>query len=276
MPDEMWKGLRFRLRIARILTSVTVVLVAVASAVGLFVSGLYRDNAWVTPQNQGTDLVTLAVVVPCLILAMRSAGKGSSRGTIAWFGLLGYVCYIYTGAAFAYAFNAAFLLYVVLFSLSIASLVALATRIDVVQIQGHFDDRTPVRPVAVFMALIAFMLCVLWIGQIVPFFINGTVPAGITQAGAQTSFIYVLDLGVVVPLALLGAVLLWLRRPWGVVIAGFVLVKAASMGLALLAMTWFLSRSGQPVDGMLSIVWLFLATSAIGMTLWFLRHCHCE
>ncbi len=260
-------------RAAHTFTRAIVVLAAVASAAGLLLPGLYRDNAWVTPQNQGTDLVTLALAVPCLLVAERLAAKGSARATIVWFGLLGYVWYVYTGASFAYALNKAFLLYVALFALSIAALIGLASQLDVDGIRGRFDGRTPVRPVAVFMALMAAMLCVLWLGQLIPFFLTGALPAGVTQTGGQTMFVYVLDLGVVVPLALLGAVWLWGGKPWGTVIAGFVLVKVATMGLALLAMTWFLARSGQPVDVTLSGVWVVLAASGGAMALWFLRHC---
>ena len=249
-------------------------LAAVASAAGLFFPGLYRDNAWVTPQNQGTDLVTLVIVAPALLVAARLAMKGSARATIAWFGILGYVWYIFTGASFAYALNLAFLLYVALFALSISALIALAARLSVGEIWERFDNRTPVRPVAAYMVFVATMLCVLWLGQLVPFFMTGELPAPLVQAGGQTMFVYVLDLGVVVPLALLGTVWVWQRRAWGAVIAGFVLVKVAAMGLALLAMTWFLARSGQPAEMMLSAVWIFLAASGSAMAVWFLKHCH--
>ena len=256
------------------MTWVICVLAAVAAAAGLFVEGLYRDNAWVTPQNQGTDLVTLAVAVPVLLLAVRLATRGSTRVAIVWFGVLGYVWYVYTGASFAYALNLAFLLYVALFALCIATLIALATRLDVGSVWGRFDAGTPVRPVALYMAFVAVMLFVLWLGQLIPFYTSGVLPEPMVQAGGQTMFVYVLDLGVVVPLALLGAVWLWKRRAWGAVIAGFILVKIAAMGLALLSMTWFLARSGQPVEMALSVVWIFLAASGASMAVWFLRHCH--
>lgn len=249
-------------------------LAVIAAGAGLFVDGLYRDNAWVTPQNQGTDLVTLAVAIPVLLLAVRLAARGSARGAIVWFGVLGYVWYVYTGASFAYALNLAFLLYVALFALCIAALVVLAVRLDVDSIQSRFDSGAPIRPVALYTAFIAAMLAVLWLGQLMPFYTSGVLPEGMVQAGGQTMFVYVLDLGVVVPLAVLGAVWLWQHRPWGTVIAGFILVKVATMGLALLAMTWFLARSGQPVEAALSAVWVFLAASGIAMAVWFLKHCH--
>ena len=106
---------RNRLRVAYLLTHIVAALAAVASAAGVFVPGLYRDNAWVIPQNQGTDLVTLSIAVPVLLLAARFAVRDSARAAIVWFGVLGYVWYVYTGASFAYALNNVFLFYVARF-----------------------------------------------------------------------------------------------------------------------------------------------------------------
>ena len=265
---------RNRLRVAYLLTHIVAALAAVASAAGVFVPGLYRDNEWVIPQNQGTDLVTLSIAVPVLLLAARFAVRDSARAAIVWFGVLGYVWYVYTGASFAYALNNVFLFYVALFALCIAALIALATRLDVGAIWRRFDSRTPVRPVVMYMVFVAIMLCVLWLGQLIPFFMTGELPEPLVQAGGQTMFVYVLDLGVVVPLALLGAAWLLQRKPWGSIVAGFILVKVATMGMALLAMTWFLARSGQPVEMALSVIWVFLAVSGVAMAVWFLRHCH--
>jgi len=112
-----------QLRLAQILTMLMVPLAAIASALGLGLPDLYRETAWTVPQVRGQDFVTL-VVVPALFAAPSKARRGSARGAI-WIGLLGYLFYTYTGAAFAYRFNELFLLYVVLFSLSIFALVAI-------------------------------------------------------------------------------------------------------------------------------------------------------
>jgi hypothetical protein len=113
----------------------------------------------------------------------------------------------------------------------------------------------------------------LWLAQIVPFFVDGTLPPMIEKANTPTVFVFVLDLGVVVPLALRGA--WWLGRDvaWGYVLAGFVLVKAATMGLALLSMTAFAFGAGQAVEPGLTIVWVVLAVSGPAMSLAFFRHC---
>ena len=84
---------------------------------------------------------------------------------------------------------------------------------------------------------------------------------------------YVLDLGIVVPLALLAAI--WLGRclPWGDVLAGCILIKASTMGLALLSATWFSVRAGLPLEIGLTIVYGAIAIGGLGMTAWFFRPC---
>jgi hypothetical protein len=194
------------------------VLATVAAAIGLARPEVYvRETAWVIPQNRGQDLVTL-VALASLVLALIQARRGSPRATLVWLGLLGYVAYTYTGAAFAYAFNALFLVYVALFGLSGAALIAGLAGIDVVALRSAFDARVPRRGVIAFLVVMALVLCLLWLAQIIPFFVSGALPPMIERANTPTVFVFVLDLGVVVPLALLSA--WWLARdaPWGYVL----------------------------------------------------------
>lgn len=231
-----------------------------------------RETAWVVPQNRGQDLATLlalAVLVPVL----RRVQQDSPRATLIWLGLVGYLAYTYTGAAFAYAFNELFLAYVALFSITGATMIAALSGIDARVLQTRFDEATRQRAVAGYLVAMAAVFCLLWLSQIVPFLARGELPKVIVQANTPTVFVYVLDLGVVVPLSLLGAWWLWQRRPWGEVLAGFVLAKAVTMGLALLAMTAFSMRAGQPFDAGQAAVWVTLAASALVMSVWFYRHC---
>ncbi len=98
----------------------------------------------------------------------------------------------------------------------------------------------------------------------------------IEKANTPTVFVYVLDLGVVVPLSVLSAWWLLNNRPWGHVLAGFVLVKSATMGFALLSMTVFALSAGQEVELALSVVWIALAATGTAMSLWFFGHCRRE
>ena len=260
------------LRTAQRLSVAILLLAAVASLGGLVIPGLYRETAWSLPQVRGQDLVTL-LALPALAFALVGVRRGSARAAMAWIGLLGYVFYTYTGASFAYYFNEFFLIYVALFSLSIFALIAALTGIDVDEIHRRFDADAPRRPVAVYLAFVGTLLTVLWLGQIVPFLASGTLPELIVRAEAPTNFVYVLDLGLVVPLAWLTAVWLWRKRAWGDVLAGCLLIKAATMGLALLSMTWFAAMTGQEIDPGLAAVWAVIAGGSLALIGWFLRAC---
>jgi hypothetical protein len=258
--------------LAHRLTVVVIALAILTAATGLFLPDIYRDTAWVVSQNRGQDLVTL-MVMGVLVPVLRAARHGSPRATLIWLGLLGYAAYTYTGAAFAYAFNALFLVYVALFSLTGGALIAGLSGIEAAQLGRAFDEHTPRRSVLAFLVILAAVLCLLWFSQIIPFYTQGKLPEMIARANTPTVFVYVLDLGVVVPLALLSAWWLWHDRAWGYVLAGFLLVKAATMGLALLSMTVFAWRAAQPVDLALSVAWVALAATAVVMSWWFFRHC---
>jgi hypothetical protein len=260
------------MRTAFVLSLLIAVLAAVASIAGLAVPGIYRETAWVVPQNRGQDLVTfvaLLVFIPCAFATQR----GSPRGTLIWLGLLGYLAYTYTGAAFAYGFNILFLVYVALFGLTGAALIAGLSAIDVVELRNSFDDTVPRKMVVTFLLTMAAILCLLWFSQIIPFYVDGTLPEMVVRAKTPTVFVYVLDLGVVVPLALLSAWWLHRNKPWGFVIAGFVTVKATTMGLALISMTLFAWIAGLPIDPYLSAAWIVLAGSGAIISFLFFRRC---
>lgn len=266
MHDQTRPTVAFRMTIAIVL------LAAVAAGLGLLVPAVYRETAWVVPQNRGQDLVTL-LALAAMLPVLAAARRGSPRATLIWLGLLGYLAYTYTGAAFAYGFNLLFPVYVALFALTGAALIAGLSGISTADLHAAFGPGTPRRGVAVFLLLMALVLCLLWSSQIIPFYTEGKLPEMIERANTPTVFVYVLDLGVVVPLSVLAAVWLWQDRAWGHVLAGFVLVKAATMGLALLAMTAFVLQAGMAADLTLSAAWIVLAAAGLAMSFWYFRHC---
>ncbi len=247
-------------------------LALLAAGWGLIAPEVYRETQWVIPQNRGQDLITLAVL-PALLLAAVQAARGSVRMLLLWLGLVGYLAYTYTGAAFSYHFNILFPAYVALFGLTGAALIMTLIRIDPDIIRESFDRAVPARGTAVFLAVLGLVLAALWGSQIMAYYIDGRLPEMVVLANTPTVFVYVLDLGVVVPLALAAAVQLWKREAWGFAMAGFVLVKATTMGLALVAMTIFASLRGVATDATLGIAWVALAIGGFAMSVAFFRHC---
>jgi hypothetical protein len=261
-----------RSRRAYLATLAVIALAGLASAAGLAIPGLYGE-AELAPAMRGQDVLTL-LTLPALLVAAALARRGSARGLVLWLGLVGYQFYTYTGAAFAYRFNALFLVYVALFALSAFAFGAVVTGVDMPTLHARAGAGTPRRGVAVFLFAIAAMLLVSELAQILPALIDGTVPDLITRSEGAGNFVYVLDLGVVTPLAVIAAVGLLRERAWAELLAGCLVVKAATMGLALLAMTWFSLRAGQPLETGLTVAYGVMAVAGVAMTIWLLRHLH--
>ena len=120
--------------------------------------------------------------------------------------------------------------------------------------------------------LMAVMLGAREILEIVGFMRTGLIPAGMKLAGGTNYFVYTFDLGLIVPLSVLSSMWLWQRSPLGFVSTAVVLIKAAVMGLALLAMNWFNANAGFATDGLLGL-WAFIALGGLGLSVWFFRHC---
>lgn len=177
-------------------------------------SGLYRyDPVVVVREGVIWDVINLAIGLPLLAAATVLSLRGSLRGRLLLGGLLAYFFYVYLMYATMMAFNLLFLVYVAVFALSLVGFFLNMSRIDVVGLPGHFSPRFPRSVFIVFSLLLGIALLLLWIGRIVPIMMTGQFPrelAGITTLETQA-----LDLGLIVPLALCSAILLWRRSPWG-------------------------------------------------------------
>lgn len=129
---------------AYVLSTLIAILAAVASAGGLWLKGLYRDNQFVTSAWKGNDVVTLFVAVPMLIVALIIARRGSQRAQLVWLGVLDYMLYNYAFYLFAAKFNEFFLLYVALLGLCIWALIYGLTKLDAQAIRQGMRAQTQV------------------------------------------------------------------------------------------------------------------------------------
>jgi hypothetical protein len=128
-------------------------------------------------------------------------------------------------------FNPLFLVYVAIFALSIVGLMVNLSRIDVAGLPQRFGAHFPIRIFTGYMVLMAPMLIVLWVGRIIPMSVNNNFPPEL--AGVSTLESQALDLGLIVPLALSAAVLLWRRSPWGYLLAGIGVMHGFMMFISI-------------------------------------------
>ncbi len=211
-----------------------VALAGIASAGGLLIPGLYRDNDFVRTAWLGNDQITLFVAVPALAIVLLRSLRGSVPAQLVWMGMLGYMLYNYAFYLFGAAFNEFFLLYVALFAGSVYALILGLMGLDVTAVRERFSEKAPVKGIAIFFLFIAIPLILVEGSQTVQFIRTGILPPIIVDTGQQTSVVFVLDMSVVIPAMLLSALLLWQRRGWGFVLGVVMLVKGLSYMLVLL------------------------------------------
>jgi hypothetical protein len=177
-------------------------------------SGLYRyDPVVVVREGVIWDVINLCIGLPLLAAAVILALRGSLRGRLLLGGLLAYFFYVYLMYATMMAFNPLFLVYVAVFSLSLVGFFLNMSRVEIAALPSHFSERFPRAVFIVFSLLLSAALLLLWIGRIIPIMMTGQFPEEL--AGVGTLETQALDLGLIVPLALSSAILLWRRSPWG-------------------------------------------------------------
>lgn len=227
-----------RLRRWHVLATVAIlVLGALSTLLGLFRPGHYRDAPALVELYRVQDLTILVVGLPVLAVGLRYARRGSLRGRVVWLGALAYATYIWASIGVQVTFNDLFLVYVVLFTLSLFTLIGGLVTTDAEAIRRAVEDRINHSVYGALLAVIGLSLTALWLSEIVPALLGGTIPLGVREAGPQAMFSHFLDLGVVVPAILLSAVWLVRRRTWGYVLTGVVLVLGATLAVSISSMT---------------------------------------
>jgi len=235
-------------RIGRRLAIAATLLALLASLFGLLSIGIYDADAATAEMLRGYDLITAVLVVPALGVALWFADRGSLRGNLTVVGLLAYLTYTYAYYIFGTGFNDLFLLHAAVFSTSLFALIVSLASLDRKEVLASFPADTPVRAVAVILALLAVALGGLWIFWAVSAGLTGEVPPG--SSLVETDLIVhlgiALDLAILVPTYLAAAVLLWRREAWGYILAAIVLVSGALHQVTYMVALAFQFSSGIP------------------------------
>lgn len=230
MPDA--------LRGSYTVSSLLILLLSVASsALGLTRDGHYADSTGSLTRLYAQDAVILGIAVPVLAVGLWYARRGSFRGQVVWLGTLAFMTYMWATYTLTLDFNYFFLGYLVLFSLSLFTLVGGVLELDVESIHGRLEGRLRVRLYGGFLWFATLGLAALWLAEIVPATLTGTVPAAVEAFGPKAVATYVIDLGIVVPSLALTARWIWHRRPWGYALTGVTLVFAAVLAPSITAIT---------------------------------------
>ena len=253
------------------LTIPTAILLAIAAASGIFISGLYRDAPGLVAQAIGQDAITLIIALPALAIAAFLTNRGSQRARLICLGVLIYVAYTYASYAFGIRFNSLFLIYIALLGCATYALIGGLVTTDWAGIKAGFTERTPVRAVSIFLLVIAGLFYLMWLSEAVPASLTGIPPQSVKEDGTPTNVIHVLDMAWLLPALVITAVSLWRKKPIGYALAAALLANLAFLALAILAMIVFQVRGGEPVVPPLVVIFIALFAVSIGMLIWYLR-----
>ncbi|MBK9712317.1 MAG: hypothetical protein IPO81_13495 [Kouleothrix sp.] len=197
--------------------------------------GLYRyDTSFKAPIQRGSDVVTLLVSIPLLVLATLRYRRGSLRGGLLLAGALGCLLYNAASLAFGAAYNSLFLVYIAWFSASLFALVLVCRSIDLAALPARVSPRLPRRGIAVFVMLSGLTLCV-WLVDIISALAQGQPPAGL--ASNTTEVTSVIDLGIIMPTAIFASIALLRRAGPGYLFTTVILVLNAIIGVTVLGQT---------------------------------------
>jgi hypothetical protein len=195
-------------------------------------SGLYHyDPASVAREGVVWDVIDLCLALPLFALALVLSQRGSLRGRLLLGGMLFYFVYQYLMYAVMIAFNPLFLVYVAIFALSAVAFFLNLGGIEVSHLPAHMSARFPRWLFIGFALVMSAALVLLWLGRIIPYTLAGRFPDEF--AGMSTLVTQACDLGMVVPLLLATAILLWRHSAWGYFIAGISLTFGFIMSITL-------------------------------------------
>jgi hypothetical protein len=226
---------------------------AVATALTFFVPDVLRGTAVMNGSGRGTALVALIIGVPTLVGSMLVVARGSKRGVVVWLGAMAFLLYQSVLLLFATPFNSLFLLYCVMWSLTFWAAVATLRAMDMDELVARFDKTLPVRGIAIFLWVVAALNALAWLGRVIPALFNSARPEFLEGTGLTTNPIYVQDLSFWIPLAAVSAWWLWLRRPWGYVLSGALLVYFVIENITI-AVDQYMGHAADPASSVASDV----------------------
>jgi hypothetical protein len=219
------------------LTLTLAALMATQSLAGLIAPDQYRDVEWIKATWFGNDWLTLVVAVPLILFSGFAARRGSRRAFLLWAGAVGYAVYNYAFYLLGASLNVFFPLYVASVVVAAVMLIVTLGRLDPSWTALSIRPVVPMPLIAGVFQLIGFGLAAVWISMWAAFVFAGR-PTPVEPDAFR--LVAALDLSLMVPALVSGGVLLWRRRPWGVIIATIAGVQA-SLYLAVLSINSLMS-----------------------------------
>lgn len=236
--------------------------------VEIYGQGLYRhDTSFVAALFRGTDVITLFVCLPLLLISYLSHRCGSLRGSIFLIGMLFYFLYIGVTYTFSVTFNSLFLVYTALFSASLFATIIALTTFDVQSLANKVASTMPHRGIAIFMFVAGLGTLFLWLSELIAPIMTGQAPANLGHY--TTMFTHGFDSAVITPATVITGIYLLKRKPLGYLLAAPLLILCTIIGVTVIAQTISQALVGItfPIGVYIGMVgsWVVMGAFAVGL-----------
>lgn len=229
-------------RAVLIWTALIAILVVVSSVSGLVDPRVYalETENWAL-QASGQDLGNLLAVIVLAVAGYRFS-LGSTRAGLVWLGTLLYLVYAFVVYAVAVHLNHLFLVYVAVLGLSSWALLLQVGVLRAAEVRHPGGSTT--KAAAYVLGVTGVLFAGLWLSELVPALVGGTVPASLTEAGLWVNPIHVIDLSLVLPAFVVTAAAALRNRETGLFWLGPWLVFSVLMGSSIVAAMGLMMLAG--------------------------------
>lgn len=211
----------------------------------MYGDGIYaHDSYFRAPIFRGSDFTILFVAVPLLILALiLDIKKTSLKSRLFLTAVISIFTYYSTSIAFGVTYNSLHLLYIAFFSLSFFALIIAMTGIDYKEVERSMTNASlPYQGIYAFLILTAVALFVAWLPDIISALLANR-PLAMIEV-YTTEITYVLDMGIISPMALICLCLLKNKNGMGYVMLFMLLTVCLIIGIMLPMQTLFQLSAG--------------------------------
>jgi hypothetical protein len=195
-------------------------------------SGLYQlDNTYKAVTFRSFDWVNLVVVFPLFVIALILYRRRNFRGQLLLMALFTYLAYIYLIGVMGNTFNAMFLIWTAVFSIGLFSLCLTLTQVDFTALPAKLMCKFPRKSIAIYMVAAGLILFGQYLFEVIAAYTNGTPPESLDHY--TTLELAALELGLMIPLKIIGGVALWRNKMWGYLVTTVLVFTTSIVFIAL-------------------------------------------
>lgn len=244
-------------------------------SVELYGRGIYsHDSSFVATLMKGTDITTLFIAIPLLLIGYLYYRRGSLRGSMLLTSMLVYFLYIGVTYTFSVIFNTMFLFYVALFSTGLFATIIAFSTFDVSSLVSRLTPNAPRKGMAIFLIVAGLSTLMLWLSELIGPLLNGTAPANLGPY--TTMFTHGFDSAVITPATVVTGIYLLRKNSLGYLFAVPLLILCSLIGVAVITQTITQALNGIifPIPVYIGMVgsWVVMGLFAVTLSVRFFRN----